>query len=119
MDRELAELRRAVADLGPKQAGRRVPVRLRSRLVAIVRSRRAAGHSLSALADALGLAAETLSRWLAAPAPEAVAGVDRPLPVLVTSPATPPTALTLITPSGYRVEGLSLAAAAELLARLR
>lgn len=43
MDRELAELRRAVGDLGPKRAGRRIPAGLRTRLVTLVRERRRGG----------------------------------------------------------------------------
>ncbi len=117
MDRELVELRRAVSDLGPKRPGRRVPAALRTRLMAVVRERRSGGTSLRDLADSLGLSGETLTRWMSrqGAAPERTA--ERPLPVVVTS--LPAAALTLVTPGGFRVEGLSVASVAELLARLR
>lgn len=117
MDRELVELRRAVSDLGPKRPGRRIPAALRVRLVALVRERQGAGASLRDLADSLGLSTETLTRWMATRPAALERGAERPLPVVVTS--SPAAALTLVTPGGFRVEGLSVASVAELLARLR
>jgi predicted transcriptional regulator len=118
MDRELTELRRAVTELGPMRPGRRLPALLRDRILAVVRARNAAGGSLRQLAENLGLSAETLSRWLAADgAEEPRKGAStRPLPVVVAAPAV---TLTLVTPGGHRLEGLSVDTAAELLGRLR
>lgn len=118
MDRELSELRRAVSDAGPRGPGRRLPIRLQARLVEVIRRRHARGESLRQLAEALGLTAETLRRWLAA-APSTAPAVVRPLPVAVVEPIAAAAALALVTPDGFRFEGLTVASAAELLARLR
>lgn len=120
MDHELSELRRALADQGPRGPGRRVPRHLRERVLDATRRRRAGGASVAELAGALGLAGETLRRWLDTdveqPAPS---GHARPLPVAVIGGAQGRGALSLVTPSGFRVEGLSVETAADLLARLR
>jgi transposase-like protein len=116
MDRELAELRRAVSDLGPKRPGRRIPAGLRARLMTTVHERRRGGAGVRELADALGLSVETLMRWSSARGASPTTTDERPLPVVVASPVA---SLTLVTPGGFRLEGLSVAAAADLLARLR
>lgn len=121
MDHELSELRRALADQGPRGPGRRVPRLLRERVVAAIRRRREDGTSVAKLAVALGLSVETLRRWLdtAVEGPSST-GHPRPMPVaLIGGAAQRPGALSLVTPSGFRVEGLSVETAAELLARLR
>ncbi len=120
MDRELSELRRALADLGPSGPGRRVPHLLRERVLVAIRRRHQGGASLRQLGDALGLTAETLRRWLDAVEVAPTAASPRPMPVaLIAAPAQTRTALSLVTPSGFRVEGLSVETVAELLARLR
>ncbi|MCK6574596.1 helix-turn-helix domain-containing protein [Myxococcota bacterium] len=121
MDHELSELRRALADQGPRGPGRRVPCLLRERVVAAVRRRREDGVSVAKLAEALGLSVETLRRWLdAAVEGQRSAGRARPMPVAVIGGAAQGRgALSLVTPTGFRVEGLSVDTAAELLARLR
>jgi hypothetical protein len=116
MDRELAELRRAVSDLGPRRAGRRIPSALRARIVEVVGERRSSGGGLSSLAAALGLRVATLSRWVSASETVPVVGGVRPLPVVMRETSA---GLTLVSPGGWRLEGLSVVSAAELLDRLR
>lgn len=121
MDHELSELRRALADQGPRGPGRRVPRLLRERVVAAVQRRREDGVSVAKLAEALGLSVETLRRWLdTAVEGQPSAGRPRPMPVALIGGADQRSgALSLVTPTGFRVEGLSVETAAELLARLR
>ncbi len=121
MDHELSELRRALADQGPRGPGRRVPRLLRERVLVATRQRRAGGASVATLAEALGLSVETLRRWLGTDVEgQPRAGHPRPMPVAVIGDAAQSRgALSLVTPSGFRVEGLSVETAAELLARLR
>ena len=119
MDRELAELHRALVDLGPKRPGRRIPARLKSRILSVVRGRQANGESQRGLAEALGLSGETLRRWLTAPSAVEDRAPVRPLPVSVMPLPSPAVSLALVTPTGYRVEGLTVASAVELLSRLR
>ena len=121
MDHELSELRRALADQGPRGPGRRVPRLLRERLLVAIRQRRARGVGVAELAGALGLSGETLRRWLEDDVEEPPrGGHPRPMPVAVIGrEAQSSGALSLVTPSGLRVEGLSVETAAELLTRLR
>jgi transposase-like protein len=121
MDHELSELRRALADQGPRGPGRRVPRLLRERVLVATRQGRAGGASVAKLAEALGLSVETLRRWLDRDVDgQPRAGHPRPMPVAVIGDAAQSRgALSLVTPSGFRVEGLSVETAAELLTRLR
>lgn len=90
--------------------GWRYPERLRAaaRRYALA----AGGRSRCEIAAELGLRVETLSRWLATPPP----GLGTVHEVVV-SPA-PASGLTLVGPSGWRVEGLSVGEVAELLRAL-
>jgi transposase-like protein len=89
-------------------------------VLAATRQRRDGGASVARLAGALGLSVETLRRWLDTDVEEPPhGGHARPMPVAVVAAAQNRGALSLVTPSGFRVEGLSVEAAAELLARLR
>ncbi len=72
-----------------------------------------AGQSFSAIARCLGVAPGTLERW-GASAPE-----QRFRPIEVEEgTSTASSTITLVTPSGFRFEGLDPAQAADLLARL-
>lgn len=94
------------------------PPEVRVRVLAYSRSRRAAGQSLAEVAAALGVSRNTLASWTARPLAS-----DRTLvPVVITPPShrsEPASAgLSVVSPRGYRVEGLDLAGAAALLERL-
>jgi len=112
-DRELRELRRQLGAI-PRGRGRRIPAALRARVIAWTAPRRARGAEWRALARALGVHAETLTHWLAsspAPAPAPVVALR---PVAVTD-APARAALTLVAPSGLRVEGATVADAIAIL----
>ncbi len=111
---ELTELRRELVGV-PRGRGRQYPARLRARITAWARDEVARGASVSAAAAAVALHPHTLTTWLA-PTPSATAMV--PVEVIA-SPvvgAAPP--VTLVSPSGYRLEGLPLEDAVQLFARL-
>ena len=117
MSPEIHALQSAIRSLQRGKVPRavRYPVGLRARVTACVRTRHAAGEGLPALARQLGIPTVTLERWLQTSPPEprfrrialatAAAGVDE----------RSRGELVLVTPSGYRVEGLSLASVRELL----
>ena len=82
---------------------------------------RAAGASLSAVAEELGVASETVRRWSARSAPATAATALVPVEIVANEP-TPTTrsrSLTVVAPGGYRVEGLTVEEAATLLRVLR
>lgn len=86
--------------------------RLKAAVAEHVRSRRGAGTSFETLSAELALPVNTLRRWV-----EGSAGASKVASVeVVEGPRS--SSPVLVTPSGHRVEGLSLAGLAELLVRL-
>jgi hypothetical protein len=91
-----------------------VPPALRVAIAAYARDERAAGASCDALAERLGVSAESIRRWtLSAPLRDG-GGELVPVHVVAEAAAT----VTVWSPTGYRVDGLSVSEAAELLRRL-
>jgi len=113
---DLRTLRRALTS---RRRGRgRLPTALRAPALAYARRRRRDGAGVAAIAAELGLCSETIRRWTRGPmAAVAPAGL---VPIEVVADDTPaPRALTLHSPSGFRIDGLSLDEAAALLRALR
>ena len=114
MEHDVGGLRRQVRALGRRYRGARVPATLRAAIAAYARDERAAGTSCGAIAVRLGVSAESIRRWaLSKPARN---GHGALVPVHVVAEAAP--TLTVWSPSGYRVDGLSVGEAAALLRRL-
>ena len=107
-------VRAAVEALGPRGRTTRIPDPIRARVVAYARQERAAGQSWARIARTVGLSAGALKNWSRTP-PAARTLV----PVEVAATATmPPMPLVVVSPDGYRVEGLDLATASALLRAL-
>ena len=104
----------AAAHLGHRSGTAiRYTPRLRRRAVAIARKRREAGVAVAAVARELGVRPQALRLWLQSP--------ERPRLRRVTIAATPVAAVdhpVLITPQGFRVEGLGAAGLVALLRAL-
>ena len=107
-DQELRE------EITASRAGRsrwRCPTPLRERIIQHALERRRQGASLRQMGSALGLSESTLLRW--------TRGKDGRLrPVRVGEPSAGDTELALVTPGGYRLEGLNASTALEVLRRL-
>jgi hypothetical protein len=73
-------------------------------VVGLARAGRGAGVSLKRLATELGLPPYTLVRWLRRAPRRSLRRVTVPA-----APLPPPPALVLVTPEGWRVEGLDVA----------
>lgn len=100
----------------PTRRKRRYSQAERDAILQHARRMRAEGMKMAAVVSELGISTLTLSRWLKAanPAPAF-------LPVQVVAPdpvANVPANLTLVTPAGYRVEGLTVDALVALLGQL-
>ena len=93
--------RAAVAALGPRGRTSRIPDAVRAEVLAYARRERAAGRSWARIAHAVGLSAGALKNWSQTPAPE-----------------VPGAALVVVSPGGYRIEGLDLTTATALLRAL-
>ena len=116
MKDDVRTLRRQVRALGPRHRGARVPRALRTAIVAYARDERAGGASCGAIAKRLGVCAESIRRWVGTrSARDSRAGALVPVHVVAEAAVT---TLTVWSPTGYRVDGLSVGAAAELLRRL-
>ncbi len=112
---ELQDLRRALAT----RRGRRLPSRLRGRVVAYARRLRRDGATIRTIGIELGFSYETIRRWTSVASADGVETM--PVPVTIVAAATPAVERTVsvVAPSGFRVAGLSLDEAATLLRALR
>ena len=111
---QIEELRSQIEESrnGKHRGAVRYQVELRERVVAHTKSAMASGETLQSIARCLGIATETLRRWMR-PAGDGVAL----RPVMVAAPERS-SGCVIITPGGYRVEGLSADEAARILAML-
>ena len=110
MDREAKCLQREISK-HERGRGRRYPVELRARVASWARERRADGASWIALAAELGLGLDTVRRWCAEQKP----GTRALVPVTVVADHGYERRVSIVSPAGYRVDGLSLNEAGELL----
>ncbi len=111
--REAEILRRELDRVG----GRRGPCfseDLKQRATAWIATRRAAGVTVAAIAQELGLAPGTVLKWSAQSK-----SVRALVPVEVIAERSSERSVSVVAPSGFRVEGLSLLEAAALLRALQ
>ncbi len=105
-----AILRREISNV-PRGPGLWFPESLRQRVVEWARARReSTGASWDAVGSELELGGETLRRWCA----RSETPQPRMRRVQIVEARSEPT-VSVVSPAGYRVEGLSLAAAAAML----
>ena len=101
------------------------PAPVRARVAAYVSARRDAGATCNAISSALGISRRCVQTWGSEQTPLKLVPVEviepdeppaiGPTKIACTAPSLRP---ILVSPRGYRVEGLTLAALAELLASL-
>jgi hypothetical protein len=99
-------LRRELDRIGTRR-GRCVPPGLRARATAWITEQRGEGRTVAELASELGVAAGTILRW----SNGAVRAIV-PVRVVPDEPAAP---VAVVSPLGFRIEGLSLADAVRVL----
>lgn len=109
-DLEARELNRSVARLGARGRGKRFPAVLRERIAAWACRRRERGDWWCDLAREVGVPAVTLKRWT----------VQRPHDVVTMRPvdvidAPPIGTVTLVAPTGLRIEGVAIVDAIAIL----
>lgn len=115
MSDRAAEYRATLDELRQQGRGRwRTPPALRDEIVVWARKQQAAGQGLGSIAAAIGLGESTLGKWLA---PGDGRGELRPVRVSADA-AGGRSSLVVVTPEGYRLEGLSLDEAVDVLRRL-
>jgi hypothetical protein len=113
MDRELRDIQRALARLRRRgRRSRRYPAKLREQITAWVAKRRGVGDWWCDVSRSLGIPVQTLVRWSERRSDRAtivpVAIVDAPAAGTV----------TLVAPSGLRIEGVAVVDAIAILQAL-
>lgn len=97
--------------------GKRYPAELKQQVVVWAQQRRAEGAAWPAVADELGLGLDTVRRWcLAAKKSDGTARALVPVRVVARPTAARPA--TVVSLSGWRIDGLTVAEAAEMLRAL-
>jgi len=109
-DRETRGLRRRVARLKRERSGFSFSAALRAEITAWTTTRRERGAWWSELSRAIGVPAATLKRW-AAPS-STTSTVMLPVEVI---DAPPIGTVTLVSPTGLRIEGVAIADAIAIL----
>jgi transposase-like protein len=112
MERETEALRREFLKFG-RGRGQRYPSTLKERAIALARERRAAGATWVEIAASLGLHQETMRCWCnEASEPKTMRRVE------IAADESDKT-VSIVAPSGFRIEGLSLADALTSLEKLK
>jgi len=114
IDDEAERLRGSIVRLGAAH-GRRYPAGMKELLLAFVDRAREAGMSAGEVSRRLGVSQRQLSNWRAA------VRAERPramVPVRVVDEPAASSTITLVSPNGFRIEGITIAQAIELLRAL-
>lgn len=115
MGASLQVARRALAGLGERGRTTAIPDEVREVLVSCALEQRGRGKSWSAIAKVLGVSTSGLIRWSKRRVARCEGAV--PVEIRVEEPSNGP-AVTLVSPAGYRVEGLGVSEALAVLREL-
>jgi hypothetical protein len=102
----------ALVEALERREGFRYAAELRNRVMAYAKRQRAAGASWSGLADELGVSAQTLARW----GEESASGHGEFVSVRTSGAAYG--SIVLVSPKGWRLEGLDATTAIQLMRSL-
>jgi hypothetical protein len=111
------ELKTALSELGPRGRGRAYPKGLLEKVLTYTVARRRQGAKLVEVAAELALSDQTLSRWLGEKRASTKFVQVVAAPAAASMPITAP-AIIVHGARGLRIEGLDLAAIAELVRRV-
>jgi hypothetical protein len=111
MDKEAAKLRQELSRVKTGR-GKRYPTDLRRRVVAWAQRRHGQGASWKTIKAELGQEFDTVRRWCLAE------GTSRALVPVRIVPASVARTVSVVSPTGFRIEGLAIAEAAALLREL-
>ncbi|MFG0242531.1 MAG: hypothetical protein ACF8R9_07105 [Phycisphaerales bacterium JB054] len=115
---EVEALRREVGK-HQKGRGKRYPVELKAQLVAYATQRRAAGAAFATISEELGLGHETVRRWCTKTECGSALSSAPTKFVPVEVVAEERSSLAIVSPSGFRLEGLDMTEAVAALRALR
>ena len=113
----LEEVRTAIRALGKRGRTTRIPEPVRERVLAYAQTEQRQGKSWHAIARELGLSVSAVRRWAQASSQQRPRRLAR-VRVVADRPE-PRGTVVLVSPQGYRIEGLALEQALRVLADLR
>jgi hypothetical protein len=113
MEHEAVVLRSELSKMG-RGRGNRFPAELRERVIVYGRRRRADGASWTRIGIELGMKWETVRRWCIEKQPAQLRRVE-----IVAEANEATNGISVVSPSGFRAEGLTVRDAALMLATLR
>lgn len=118
MDREAARIRELVRAAGPRGRGMRLPEDVRRELIALARRRRSDGVGVDSIAAATGVSSESIRRWTQGFESRSLS--RELVAVDVRDDVRLPTlgSVSVCSPSGFRIDGLTLEQAVAALGRL-
>jgi len=97
----------AVERSGRRGRGRRFPEALRKQLQAEAVARRGRGESIALIARVLRVSEQSIRRWCG----DGGTGSPKLVPVVVRAEPVPSARVDVVSPTGWRIEGLDLDAA--------
>ena len=116
MNDRAAEYRAKLDEMRRRGGGRfRTPAGLRDEVAVWATKLRSEGHGVGQIAAAIGMSETTLGKWLS---PKVSAGELRRVRVATDAASSGRPGLVVVTPEGYRLEGLSIDEAVDVLRRL-
>ncbi len=118
MDREAARIRGLVWAAGPRGRGARFPEGTRRELIAFARRRRGDGVGVHRIAAATGVSSESIRRWTQGVESRSLSRELVAVDVCDELRPTSPGSHSVCSPSGYRIDGLTLEQAVAALGRL-
>ncbi len=107
--------REAIVGLGERGRTQRIPVEVREVVVEFARRERHRGRSWADIADRIGVSTSALIRWAQGRRPKQRKVVPVAVREHVAADAAP---VVLVTPGGYRIEGVSVEQTVDLMRRL-
>jgi hypothetical protein len=115
--KKAAAIRAAIRELGKRGKGRRYPESVKREVIAYLTERRKVGRGLATTSAELGIPERSIKLWSSAPRPTTT---PRFVAMTVGDAAeiSPPPRIVVHAPGGVRIEGLDVAAVADLLRRL-
>jgi len=113
-----AEVCAALAALGKRGRTTRIPDDVRAMVIRCARQQRRRGVSWRTIASELGVSASAMQRWAKRRERARPRRAAAMVPVQVREEPLEERGLAIVTPSGLRVEGLSLEAAVRVLQQL-
>ena len=118
MGESAKEIRAALVRLGKRGRTTRIPDDVRAMVVRYTRQQRRRGVSWRTIATELGLSATAMQRWAKRSERPRARRATGMVPVQVREECLEERGLAVVTPSGVRVEGLSLESAVHVLQQL-